>query len=119
MSKLKFTIRLLSYLFITSFVLCQQISYAVELEYLNQFTASGSGNRSGFSSPAVGELDGDTLNGKEIVAASINGVISAFNSSGNLLWEAFTPAAGCKAGRSNIFIWRWKSLCCYRLWKYK
>jgi outer membrane protein assembly factor BamB len=102
MSKLKFTIRLLSYLFITSFVLCQQISYAEELEYLNQFTASGSGNRSGFSSPAVGELDGDTSNGKEIVAASINGVISAFNSSGNLLWEAFTPAAGCKAGRSNI-----------------
>ena len=59
------------------------------------FEANGSSGRAGYSSPAIGDLDGNPANGKEIVAASIDGTISAFSSTGELLWETKTPDSEC------------------------
>jgi outer membrane protein assembly factor BamB len=63
--------------------------------------AEGTGDRAGYSSPAVAELDGNKGNGKEIVAASINGTITAVRADGTIFWEARTPDSGC-GGPSRI-----------------
>ena len=57
--------------------------------------AQGSGQRAGYSAPAVAELDGDTSNGMEIVAASLDGTISAFHADGSVMWETTTPDSEC------------------------
>lgn len=49
----------------------------------------------GFSSPIIAEVDGNTTNGKEIVAASTNGVVTVISSEGIVLWESTTPDSGC------------------------
>jgi hypothetical protein len=71
-----------------SFVACAQPLFAEPvLQIPSGITGEGSGNRAGYSTPAVAELDGDSTNGKEIVAASLNGIITAVHADGSPLWK--------------------------------
>jgi outer membrane protein assembly factor BamB len=79
-----------------------QFAQAQDLDATLVWQAQGTGNRSGFSSPVIADIDGDLSNGKEIVAASINGTLSAFGADGVLRWEVTMPAAKCTSGNSNI-----------------
>lgn len=76
-------------------------TYALTSDEVWGDPVSFSGNRIGYSSPAIGEVDGDTSDGKEIVAASIDGIVAAFKADGSLLWEVPTPDSGC-GGRSQL-----------------
>ena len=79
-----------------SFVACAQPLFAEPvLQIPSGITGEGSGNRAGYSTPAVAELDGDSTNGKEIVAASLNGIITAVHADGSPLWEVTAPNSGC------------------------
>ena len=64
--------------------------------------AQGSGQRAGYSAPAVGELDGDPSDGQEIVAASLDGKITAFKADSSILWETNAPNSECGGGPSKI-----------------
>lgn len=55
----------------------------------------------GFISPAIGELDGNSENGKEVVAATKTGDVYAFSASGQLLWNSTVPSYGCSELNSN------------------
>ena len=55
------------------------------------------GNGPKYGSPVIAEVDGDTSNGKEIVVASANGVVSAISAAGDVLWETALPINGCPA----------------------
>jgi len=55
---------------------------------------------SSFSNFAAGNLDGVTENGSELVAATNNGVLTAYLSNGSQLWSQGTPNSNC-GGRTN------------------
>ncbi len=55
------------------------------------------GNGPKYGSPVIAEVDGNTGNGKEIVVASANGIVSAISASGNILWETSLPITECTA----------------------
>lgn len=52
-------------------------------------------NQIRLSSPVIADLDGDLSNGREVVVASSEGVITALSSSGAVLWETTTPNYSC------------------------
>lgn len=60
------------------------------------------GGRALYSAPAIAEVDGDTSNGKEIVVAGNDGIITSLRSDGTELWAASTPDSGC-GGRSRSY----------------
>ena len=55
------------------------------------------GNGPRYGSPVIAEVDGNTANGKEIVVASANGIISAVSATGQVLWETTLPIYACTA----------------------
>lgn len=57
---------------------------------------------SSFSNLAVGELDGNSANGLEVVAATSSGHVRAFRNDGQLLWEAVTPNAKCDSSSNRV-----------------
>ncbi len=60
-------------------------------------TVSLAGNGPKYGSPVIAEVDGNTGNGKEIVVASANGIVSAISANGDILWETSLPIAECTA----------------------
>lgn len=49
----------------------------------------------GSSSPLIAELDGDSSNGSEIVAASADGSVTAIRADGSVLWRKELPNYSC------------------------
>ncbi len=49
----------------------------------------------GYSSPAVGELDGDPTNGQEIVVASEDGFLHLYGADGRERWRSALPSVTC------------------------
>ena len=64
-------------------------AYAAEVE------AILSGNGPKYGGPVIAEVDGNTANGKEVVVASANGIVSAVSASGVVLWETSLSIASC------------------------
>lgn len=59
------------------------------------------GNSFGPIVPAVGELDGDVTNGREVVVVSKEGDVSAVRVDGSRLWTAVLPNVSCAEGQKN------------------
>jgi hypothetical protein len=56
---------------------------------------------SGKISPVIGDIDGNIDNGKEIVVATTNGIVSAYSSTGSLLWTTELPVYNCMNGSNS------------------
>lgn len=57
---------------------------------------------SSFSNFAAGNLDGNTANGKEVVAATNNGILTAYLADGTQLWQQATPNASCGSATNRL-----------------
>ena len=75
-------------------VITTAASYAEESKSILWSTTIASPAGPGFSTPTVGDLDGDLSNGNEVVISS-GGSVTAFSSTGAQSWTAQVPSANC------------------------
>lgn len=67
-----------------------------EAQQIRWSTSLGSPLGPGSISPEIGELDGNVANGREIVAGTRDGIVTALSSGGTILWQARVPSAECR-----------------------
>ncbi len=53
-----------------------------------------------YSSPAIADIDGNEVNGREVVIGGADGIVYAYRADGTLLWSAATPNSGCSGQRN-------------------